>query len=156
MPVTQTADIRTRSGENFRVAQTGALSELNSYKLELPALNRTVNGKLFVKQFLGLTGMQISMNKLPAGAAVPFYHQHKENEEAYIFIGGKGQMQIDGDTFDVEEGTIVRVSPNGSRTLRNNSNSDLYYICVQAKDGSLNLETFEDGIKSDKPVVWTD
>lgn len=98
--------------------------------------------------------MQISMNKLPAGAAVPFYHQHKENEEAYIFIGGKGQMQIDGDTFDVEEGAIVRVSPNGSRSLRNNSNADLYYICVQARDGSLNLETFEDGIKSDKPVEW--
>lgn len=156
MPVTQTADIRTRSGENFRVAHTGPLSELNSYKLEVPALNRTVSGKLFVKQFLGLTGMQISMNKLPAGAAVPFYHQHKENEEAYIFIGGNGQMQIDGETFDVEEGAIVRVSPNGSRSIRNNSKADLYFICIQAKDGSLNLETFEDGIKSDKPVEWPD
>ncbi|MBX9940844.1 MAG: cupin domain-containing protein [Candidatus Obscuribacterales bacterium] len=154
MPVNQTADIRTRIGANFSAAYTGPLARLDDYKLELPALKRTVKGKLFIKQFLGLSGMQISMNKLPAGAAVPFYHQHRENEEAYIFLGGSGEMQIDGEVFAVEEGTIVRVSPAGSRTLRNISDSDLYYICVQAKDGSLNSETMEDGIKSADPVIW--
>lgn len=154
MPVTQTADIRTQSGENFRVAHAGPLSELNSYKLEVPALKRTVSGKLFINQFLQLTGMEISMNQLPAGAGVPFYHQHKENEEVYVFIGGKGQMQIDGETFDVKEGSIVRVSPNGVRTLRNNSDADLFFLCVQAKDGSLNNANIEDGIKSDARVEW--
>lgn len=154
MPVTQEADLKTDNGTNFCAVHTGPLAELNQYKLEVPALNRKASGKLFIKQFLGLTGMQISMNKLPAGAAVPFYHQHKENEEAYIFIGGKGQMQIDGKVFDVEEGTIVRISPSGSRTLRNNSDSDLYFICVQAKDGSLNQETFEDGVRGETEVTW--
>lgn len=154
MPVNQTADIRTRVGANFGAIYTGPLAQLDDYKLEMPTLKRTVRGKLFIKQFLGLSGMQISMNKLPAGAAVPFYHQHKENEEAYIFVGGSGEMQIDGEVFAVEEGTIVRISPAGSRTLRNNSDSDLYYICVQAKDGSLQSETLEDGIKSDDPVSW--
>ena len=154
MPVTQTADIKTTSGENFQAVQTGPLTELNNYKLEIPGLKRTATGKLFLKEFLGLTSMQISMNKLPAGASVPFYHQHKENEEAYIFIGGKGQMQIDGETFDVEEGSIVRISPNGSRTVRNNSTDDLYFLCVQAKDGSLNQETFEDGVRGEKQVEW--
>jgi mannose-6-phosphate isomerase-like protein (cupin superfamily) len=156
MPVKQDADLRATTGTNFCSVDVGEFSHLDSYKLEVPALNRTVNGKLFLKQFLGFTGMQISMNKLPAGRSVPFYHAHKENEEAYIFTGGKGQMQIDGQTFDVREGSIVRVSPNGMRSIRNNSSDDLYYICVQAKNGSLNVETMEDGVRSDSPVTWPD
>ncbi len=156
MPVNQTANINSLNGPNFSVVHTGPFSQLDSYKLEVPGLKRTVSGKLFVKQFLGLTGMQISMNKLPAGVAVPFYHQHRENEEAYLITGGSGQMQIDGKTFDVTEGSIVRISPEGSRTIRNNSTEDLFFICIQAKNGSLNLETFEDSIRSDSSVSWPD
>ena len=32
---------------------------------------------------LSLTGAEISLNELPAGANVPFVHSHKENEEIY-------------------------------------------------------------------------
>lgn len=34
---------------------------------------------------LGLTGCEISINELPAKAAVPFVHAHKQNEEVYGF-----------------------------------------------------------------------
>ncbi len=154
MPVKQEAQISVVHGENFCAVETGPFSQLDSYKLEVPHLKRTISGKLFVKEFLGLTGMQISFNKLPAGAFVPFYHQHRENEEAYIFISGNGQMQVDGQVVDVHEGSVVRISTNGSRTLRNNSSSDLIFLCVQAKENSLNLETFEDGIRGDARVTW--
>jgi len=156
MPVKQEAELRAINGTNFCAVEVGEFSHLDTYKLEVPALNRTVNGKLFLKQFIGFTGMQISMNKVPAGRSVPFYHAHKENEEAYIFTGGKGQMQIDGQTFDVQEGSIVRVSPSGMRTIRNNSADDLYYICVQAKNNSLAQDTMDDGIRSETPVTWPD
>ncbi|HEY9733808.1 MAG TPA: cupin domain-containing protein [Drouetiella sp.] len=154
MPVEQEADMRVVSGKNFCAVEVGEFAQLGNYKLEVPALKRSVNGKLFLKQFAGFTGMQMSMTKLPPGVSVPFYHAHKQNEEAYIFTGGKGQMQIDGEVFDVAEGTVVRVSPKGYRVVRNNSDADLYYICVQAKDGSLEQETMEDGIRSDDPVNW--
>jgi mannose-6-phosphate isomerase-like protein (cupin superfamily) len=143
-----------RTGANFSAIDLGPLDKLDTYKLEVHALNREVRGKLFTRELLGFTGMQFSMNKLPGGAAVPFYHQHKENEEAYIFIGGSGEMQIDGEVFPVKEGSIVRISTAGSRTLRNTSNEPLYFLCVQAREGSLNIDTFDDGIKSDAPVVW--
>ena len=32
---------------------------------------------------LSLTGAEISLNELPAGANVPFVHSHKENEDVY-------------------------------------------------------------------------
>lgn len=154
MPVKQDVNVKTQKGANFTAAHVGKMTDLDTFELHVPRLNRTVRGKLFIKETLGFTGMQISLNKLPAGASVPFYHQHKENEEAYIFIKGKGQMQIDKETIDVEEGSIVRVSTNGSRCLRNNSNEELQYICVQARENSLNHETFEDGIPGADPVEW--
>ena len=32
---------------------------------------------------LALTGAEVSINHLPAGAGVPFVHSHKQNEEIY-------------------------------------------------------------------------
>jgi len=156
MAMIQDAKLRTEKGANFTAVHAGPYAQLDNYKLEVPALNRTVNGKLFIKDFLALTGMQISMNKVPAGVAVPFTHQHKENEEAYIFIKGRGQMQVDGQVFDVEEGSVVRVATKGSRCIRNNSKEDLQYLCIQAKENSLHIDTFEDGIRGETAPVWPD
>ena len=38
-------------------------------------------GRVELHEKLGLTGAEISVNELPAGAGVPFVHSHKENEE---------------------------------------------------------------------------
>jgi mannose-6-phosphate isomerase-like protein (cupin superfamily) len=154
MPVIQDVDVKTLRGANFAAAHTGPFAQLDSYKLEVPALKRKVDGKLFLRELLGMTGMQISMNKLRAGASVPFYHQHKDNEETYIFVRGRGQMQVDGQVIDVEEGSVVRISTKGLRCLRNNSTEDLNFICIQARENSLAQDTFEDGLPSADPVIW--
>ena len=39
---------------------------------------------------LGLTGAEISVNNLPAGAGVPFVHYHHKNEEIYMILRGGG------------------------------------------------------------------
>ena len=116
MTVKQEACVSTRTGTNFTAIHTGALAQLDSYKLEVPALKRTVRGKLFIKELLGLTGMEISMNKLPAGVSVPFYHQHRENEETYVFLKGSGQMQVDGETVVRDFSGITLVTRNSSAT----------------------------------------
>ena len=43
---------------------------------------------------LGLTGVEVSINTLPAGAGVPFVHAHKQNEEIYGILSGKGKAVI--------------------------------------------------------------
>jgi mannose-6-phosphate isomerase-like protein (cupin superfamily) len=152
--LSKTQSIAKKSGANFTCVHAGKFSELTQYELKHPRRDKPVNGKLFLKDHLDLTGMQVSLNTLPAGAAVPFYHKHKENEELYIFTGGKGQIQIDGENIDVEEGTCIRINPNGERTWRNNSNQDLHCIVIQAKAGSLNFDTFNDGVPVEKSVTW--
>ena len=42
---------------------------------------------------LGLTGAEISVNSMPAGASVPFVHAHKQNEEIYGILSGKGKAE---------------------------------------------------------------
>jgi mannose-6-phosphate isomerase-like protein (cupin superfamily) len=152
--VKQEANVKSQQGENFSAVHAGPMAQLDSFQLEHPRMKRTITGKLFVRDLLKLSGMQFSMNKLPAGRGAPFLHQHKANEEAYIFVKGKGQMQVDGEIIDVEEGSIVRIATPGKRCIRNNSSDDLYFICVQAKEGSLGDDTFGDGIALEDPVNW--
>ncbi|MCL5116704.1 MAG: cupin domain-containing protein [Firmicutes bacterium] len=126
-----------RQGKNYSVGEAGPLEALD--------------GKLFVGQTLGFTGMEVSLNRFAPGQVVPFLHQHRRHEEMYVFIKGHGQFQVDGETFDVKPGTIVRVSPEGNRAWRNNSQDDLYCLVVQANVDSL---TGQDGIRNDGPIAW--
>ena len=56
---------------------------------------------------LSLTGAEISVNNLPAGAGVPFVHSHKKNEEIYIILSGQGKAIIDGETVELHAGEFV-------------------------------------------------
>jgi hypothetical protein len=55
---------------------------------------------------------------------------------------------------DVREGTVIRVAPEGVRAWRNHSTEDLFYICIQAKAGSVEGGTTSDGQGAPGPVVW--
>ena len=101
---------------------------------------------------LGLTGAEISINTIGAGECVPFIHSHKQNEEVYIVLEGSGVLYIDGEEFEVNGGDILRIDPDGKRCFKANSNSDLKYICIQCKAGSLEQFSYGDGeLNSEKP-----
>ena len=101
-------------------------------------------GKQFVKDATGATSCEISFGSLPTGAAVPFFHSHKANEENYIILSGAGRFQVDGEVFDIAEGSVIRVSTNCDRNLKCTSEAPLIYICIQAKEGSLGGYTMTD------------
>jgi mannose-6-phosphate isomerase-like protein (cupin superfamily) len=140
----------------FSVVHSGPWSELDRREFRPPGFARGLFGKVFLKEALGLTAMELSLNKVPPGRQSPFLHRHVEHEELYLFVEGQGQMQVDGVIFDVREGTSVRVAPEGVRALRNSGPGDLYFVCVQAKAGSLAGGTIADGRKVEGPLVWTD
>ena len=60
---------------------------------------------------LSLTGAEVSINRLPAGAGVPFVHSHKHNEEIYGIISGEGNAVIDGEEVKLTAGDWLRVAP---------------------------------------------
>lgn len=135
--------------------ELGRFDQLDRYELAHPLLKRPAKGKVFLAGKLGLTGMEVSVNKLPAGKGVPFLHAHKTHEELYLFVKGRGQIQVDGRVLPVQEGTCVRVSPQGARALRNDSDQDLYFLCIQAREGSLGgVAAIDDGVPVPGPVEW--
>lgn len=94
---------------------------------------------------LKLTGCEVSFNQLPAGAAIPFVHKHKENEELYLVVKGSGEFFVDGEITPVKAGDCVRIDPEGERCIKAGSEG-LSYYCIQAKAGSLHQFTMSDGV----------
>ena len=64
---------------------------------------------------LSLTGAEISLNELPAGANVPFVHSHKENEEIYGILSGNGKAIIDGEEISLSTGDWLKIAPAAKR-----------------------------------------
>lgn len=93
---------------------------------------------------LALTGAEVSINTMPAGSEVPFFHSHKENEEIYFIVSGKGYMEIDGEKVELEAGDWLRVAPQAKRKLH--ADTDLTEVCIQVKAGSLSGWTMTDAV----------
>ncbi len=93
---------------------------------------------------LGLTGAEISINRLPAGAGVPFVHSHKNNEEIYGVISGKGKAIIDNEEVEIAAGDWLKISPAAKRQFFAASDSEISYICIQVKENSLGAFTADD------------
>lgn len=95
---------------------------------------------------LSLTGAEISINNLPAGAGVPFVHSHKNNEEIYVVLSGKGQAVIDGETIELAAGDWVRISPSAKRQFSAAADSAISFACIQVKENSLEGYTMDDAV----------
>ena len=95
---------------------------------------------------LSLTGAEISVNNLPAGAGVPFVHSHKNNEAIYAVLSGKGKAVIDGETVELSAGDWIRVSPSAKRQFSAADDSPISYICIQVKENSLGEYTQGDAV----------
>lgn len=95
---------------------------------------------------LSLTGAEISINNLPAGAGVPFVHSHKQNEEIYVILSGKGKAVIDGENVELAEGDWLRVAPAAKRQFSATEDSDISFVCIQVKENSLEEYTMTDAV----------
>ena len=95
---------------------------------------------------LSLTGAEVSINRLPAGAGVPFVHSHKQNEEIYAVLEGEGDAVIDSETVILKAGDWLRVSPSAKRQFFAAKDKDFKYICIQVKADSLEGYTMTDAI----------
>ena len=141
------------TAENFSAISVGKLSELGDYVLELSPEVK-IPGKVFGGAALQATGSEFSFQMFQPGTETGFLHTHKNHEELYFFLSGKGEFQVDGQVFPVEEGSVVRVSPDGKRSVRNNGTTPLVMLCVQYRGGTFTAEDATDGVILNEPVNW--
>lgn len=139
---------------NYTAINLGNLNELMNYSLIHPVNKQEIEGKVFLKDTTKATGSEISFNSLPSKTEQPYFHIHKKNEETYIVLKGYGFFQVDGEVFDIKEGSVVRVAPEGVRGIRNDSNDTMIYMVVQSKENSLEEYTTGDGTRVTFDPKW--
>ena len=103
-------------------------------------------GRVELHETLSLTGAEISINNLPAGASVPFVHSHKTNEEIYGILDGKGKVVIDGEEITLTAGDWLKISPAAKRQFFAAEDAGISFVCIQTKENSLGGFTADDAV----------
>jgi mannose-6-phosphate isomerase-like protein (cupin superfamily) len=150
-PMTDKQSVR---GTNFTCFHAGPKEGWKEFRLEPPAVPMPTRGKLFLQNLLESSGLEMSLNVVPPGKGIPFLHRHELNDEVYVVIGGRGQFLVDGECIDVQEGSVLRISPAGARAWRNNSDELLYFLCIQHQADSAVEGGTLDGRKVDGDPIW--
>lgn len=141
--------------KNFQKKDFGQLNDLDQYVFAPEGVDLRLEGKLFLADQLGLSSMEVSLNKTAPGTGTPFVHRHTQHEEIYIFLSGQGEMLIDEERVAVKEGTSISIQPQAKRSWWNTGDTDLIYIVMQAPVGGMKTPALVDGEILPDQVSWS-
>lgn len=139
-------------GKNFAAVDFGKMNDLDEYVLAMGDVK--IPGKVFGGQALGTNGSEFSFQIYTPGQEGGFYHSHKTHEELYFVLSGKGEYQVDGVNIPLQEGSVVRVSPEGKRTIHNNGTEPMVVLCVQYRETLFTQDDATDGVILQEQVKW--
>ncbi len=83
----------------------------------------------FARKELGSPELGVSHFSFDPGGRMPFGHRHREQEEAYVVIGGSGRIKLDDESVDVAEWDVLRVAPAVARGFEAGADG-LEVICI--------------------------
>jgi mannose-6-phosphate isomerase-like protein (cupin superfamily) len=71
----------------------------------------------FARKHLDSEHLGISYFRYDPDFRTPFGHSHREQEEAYVVIGGSGRAKLDDQIVELGEWDILRVAPKVVRSF---------------------------------------
>jgi quercetin dioxygenase-like cupin family protein len=71
----------------------------------------------FVGDGLEATQSALSLLRLKPNQRMPFGHNHKQQEEVYVVVGGSGRIKLDDEVIEVARWDAVRMAPEVMRAL---------------------------------------
>ena len=86
-------------------------------------IDDSVGGRLpglearFARSHLESRDLGVSLFTYAPGLKNPNGHSHREQEEAYVVVGGSGRVVLDGEVRDVGQWDVVRVAPSVVRAF---------------------------------------
>jgi hypothetical protein len=66
---------------------------------------------------LGLEQSGLSHQRYAPNFRQPFGHSHKQQEELYVVVGGRGRLKLDDEIVDVKQWDAVRIPPEITRCV---------------------------------------
>jgi mannose-6-phosphate isomerase-like protein (cupin superfamily) len=71
----------------------------------------------FARKHLDSTELGVSYFRYAPNYRSRMGHSHREQEEAYVVVGGAGRIKLDDDVLDLSQWDVVRVSPEVVRAF---------------------------------------
>lgn len=71
----------------------------------------------FSRKFLESEELGVSLFRYAPGKVATSGHHHKEQEEAYVILGGSGRIRLDDEVVDLKAFDVVRVAPHVVRAF---------------------------------------
>jgi mannose-6-phosphate isomerase-like protein (cupin superfamily) len=65
----------------------------------------------FARKHLDSEHLGVSMFRYGPGYRAPIGHHHREQEEAYVVVGGSGRIKLGDEIIELRRWDVVRVSP---------------------------------------------
>ena len=65
----------------------------------------------FTRDVLGSPELGVSRFTFEPGARMPWGHRHREQEEAYVVVGGSGRAKLDDEFVELAAWDVLRVAP---------------------------------------------
>jgi mannose-6-phosphate isomerase-like protein (cupin superfamily) len=91
--------------------------------VNLKEIEDSVSGRVpeiegrFGRSHLDSEHLGISYWRYAPGYRAQTGHQHREQEEAYVVVGGSGRIKLGDDVRDLRQWDVVRVAPTTVRAL---------------------------------------
>jgi mannose-6-phosphate isomerase-like protein (cupin superfamily) len=71
----------------------------------------------FARKHLDSKELGVSYFSYAPDLRSPMAHHHREQEEAYVVVGGSGRVKLDDDILDLRQWDVVRVAPEVIRAF---------------------------------------
>jgi mannose-6-phosphate isomerase-like protein (cupin superfamily) len=152
-------ELKTSQGAGYHLARLGAFADLRQ-NFPDPLLGPEIDpkgasiGKVFAGDALESRSLEVSAHQLEPGQGLPFLHRHRQNEELYIILEGRGRFLLDGEEVSVQAGDLLRLDPAVVRSWGAEKDSGLTYLCIQARQGSLEAKTAGDAELVPGELPW--
>lgn len=72
----------------------------------------------FARKHLDSRDLGVSLFRYAPNLRSPMAHSHREQEEAYVVVGGSGQVLLDEETRELRQWDVLRVAPEVVRAFQ--------------------------------------
>lgn len=86
-----------------------------------------------IAERIGARKLGYNLTVVPPGKRAWPHHNHRNNEEMFLVLGGHGELRLGDAVYPVREGDVIACPPGGPDTahqLVNTGDSELRYLCV--------------------------
>jgi mannose-6-phosphate isomerase-like protein (cupin superfamily) len=71
----------------------------------------------FARRHLDSRQLGVSYFRFGPGFRAPFGHHHREQEEAYVVVGGSGRIKLDDEIVELKQWDVIRIAPEVVRAV---------------------------------------